>query len=233
MSTSKPFRDRKEAGKVLGNKLRMFERRADVVVVVMPGGGVPVAFEIARTLNVAMDVFIVQNLSVPGFEELTMGAVASGGVRVLNDEVIHSWAISSEVIDAVTVLELQELDRREREYRNGRPPIDVHGKIVILTDDGLTAQTTIRVMVKALREQSPEHLVLALPAAAPETCAAFEPEVDEIVTGGTPDPFAEVGFRDENSSEISDVEIRMMLNELSHVHHDRSQINGQDSRDRA
>src|SRR5688500_4716962 len=177
----KPFRDRTEAGLLLAQKLKAYAGRSDVLVLALPRGGVPVAFEVAKALSVPLDVFLVRKLGVPGHEELAMGALATGNVSVLNQDVIRYLRIPDAVIDAVAVQEQQELARREQAYRGERAASEIRGRTVILVDDGLATGSTMRAAVVALRQQQPARIVIAVPIAAPETCDEFRAEVDEIV----------------------------------------------------
>jgi predicted phosphoribosyltransferase len=183
----RPFRNRSEAGQLLAAKLTEYANRPDVLVLALPRGGVPVAHEVARALNTPLDLFLVRKLGVPGHEELAMGAVATGGLRVLNDHVVDSLRLPDSVIDKVTTQERQELTRRERLYRGGRPHADVRGQIVILVDDGLATGATMHAAIAALRQQQPARLVVAVPTAAPETCEALKTEVDEVICAITMD----------------------------------------------
>src|SRR5256885_911389 len=168
------FRDRDEAGDLLGRELaRLLTRRDDVVVLALPRGGVPVAYGVARALDVPLDVFIVRKLGVPGHEELAMGAIASGGVRVLNRDVLDYMPVPQRMIDAVAAREQQELERREREYRGARPPLDVKDKTVIVVDDGLATGSTMRAAVAALHKMEPRAVIVAVPVAAPSTRHEF------------------------------------------------------------
>src|SRR3989441_1628182 len=164
------FRDRREAGQVLAERLQDYKNRPDVIVLALPRGGVPVAYEVAEALHAPLDVFIVRKLGVPGHEELAMGAIASGGVRVINRSVVDQLGLSADEINRVAEAELRELERRQREYRGDRPPPDVRGKIVILIDDGLATGSTMRAAAMALRRMNPAKIVVAVPTAAPETC---------------------------------------------------------------
>jgi predicted phosphoribosyltransferase len=205
------FRDRSEAGRQLAARLAQYADRPDVLVLALPRGGVPVGYEVARALHVPMDVFIVRKLGVPGHEELAMGAVASGGVRVLNDQVVSGLGIPDYVIDAVAGWEQQELERRERLYRGQRPPPDVRGKTVILVDDGLATGSTMLAAVRALRKLGPARIVVAVPVASPDTCELLKSEVDEVVCAVTPDPFYAVGLWYRNFSQTTDEEVRELL----------------------
>jgi predicted phosphoribosyltransferase len=212
-----PFRDRTEAGRLLASKLREYANRDDVVVLALPRGGVPVAFEVARALNAPMDVFVVRKLGVPGHEEVAMGAIASGGVRVLNEDVVLGLGIPDEIIDMVTAREEMELERREREYRGGRPPIEVQGRTVILVDDGLATGSSMRVAALAMEKKNPAQIIVAVPVGAPGTCAEFESVVDKVVCGVTPEPFWAVGQWYQDFSQISDEEVRDLLNRAANV----------------
>jgi predicted phosphoribosyltransferase len=205
------FQDRYEAGRLLASKLRSFANHPDAVVLALPRGGVPVGFEVAKTLNLPLDVFVVRKLGVLGYEELAMGVIASGGVRVLNEDLIRSANIPDEVVDAVAAEEERELERREREYREGRPPIDVKDRTVILVDDGLATGSSMRVAVLALRNRKPRQIVIAVPVASPQTCAEFESEVDQVICAVTPEPFWAVGQWYKDFSQTSDEEVRDLL----------------------
>jgi predicted phosphoribosyltransferase len=205
------FRNRTEAGRVLADHLTRYANRPDVVVLALPRGGVPVAFEVARALGAPLDVFLVRKLGVPGHEELAMGALAMGGVRFLNQDVLGHVPVSLEAIESVTEAEAAELSRRDREYRDGRPPPDVRGKTVILVDDGLATGSSMRAAVAALRQMGPEKVVVAVPVAAAETCAEFSREVDEVVCARTPEPFRAVGWWYEDFGQTSDDEVRELL----------------------
>src|SRR4051812_48324710 len=205
------FRNRAEAGRLLAGRLRQYAGRDDVVVLGLPRGGVPVAFEVARALGAPLDVFLVRKLGVPGHEELALGAIATGGVRLLNPDVVRGLGVPPHVIDQVTATELAELERREREYRGDRPPPDVRGKTVILIDDGLATGASMRAAVAALRQEKPARIVVAVPIAAPTTCEEFEDEVDEVVCARTPEPFYAVGLWYEDFSQTTDEEVRELL----------------------
>jgi len=209
------FKDRRDAGKQLAQELSAYAGRSDVIVLALPRGGVPVAYEVARALNAPLDIFIVRKLGLPGHEELAIGAIASGGVRVLNEDIVRALNIPQAMIDAVARRELQELERRERAYRGNRPPPDVRGRTVILIDDGLATGASMRAAVAALRAQNPARIVVAVPTAAPETCAAFESEVDEIVCAMTPEPFYGVGRWYEDFSQTTDEEVRALLEQAA------------------
>jgi len=206
-----PFRDRTEAGRCLSKKLVAYADRNDVIVLALPRGGVPVGYEVAKALRVPLDAFLVRKLGAPGQEELAMGAIAAGGIRVLNDEVVRLLHIPQRVIDSVAAKEAQELARRDRLYRGTRPPPDVKGNTVILVDDGLATGSSMRAAVAALREQAPKRIVVAVPVAAAQTVREFSGEVDELVCCYTPEPFFSVGFWYEDFSQASDHEIRELL----------------------
>jgi putative phosphoribosyl transferase len=205
------FQDRYEAGRFLASKLTDFANRSDLVVLALPRGGVPVAIEVARALNAPLDVFIVRKLGVPGQEELAMGALASGGIRLLNRAVIHDIGIPQSVIETVTAREQAELERREREYREGRQPLDVRGRTVILVDDGLATGSSMRVAVEALKRKGPAQIVVAVPVASPVTSADFESEGNRVICAVTPEPFRAVGQWYSDFSQTSDDEVRDLL----------------------
>jgi predicted phosphoribosyltransferase len=205
------FRDRAEAGRLLAARLRPYADRPDVLVLALPRGGVPVAWEVARALHAPLDVFLVRKLGVPGHEELAMGALATGGVRVLNEEVVNVLRIPEEEIDAVAADEQRELERREQAYRDGRPPPDVRGRVVILIDDGLATGSTMRAAVAALRQQRPARIVVAVPVGAAETCAELQREADEVVCARTPEPFYAVGLWYDDFRQTTDAEVADLL----------------------
>ena len=205
------FRNRREAGQVLASLLAGYRGRPDVAVLGLPRGGVPVAYEIATALHAPLDVMVVRKLGVPGHEELAMGAIASGGVQVVNEEVIRHLGITSPILASVAAIEQQELARRERAYRGERPPVTVEGRTVILVDDGLATGSTMRAAVAALRRRHPTQVIVAVPTAAPETCEELRQEVDEIVCAMTPTPFYGVGEWYEEFGQTSDEEVRDLL----------------------
>lgn len=210
-----PFQDRHDAGRQLAAELDAYADRADVLVLGLPRGGVPVAYEVAEALAAPLDVFLVRKLGVPGHEELAMGAIASGGVRVLNDDVVADLRLPEAVIEAVAASELRELARRERLYRGDRPAPDVHGRTVVLVDDGLATGSTMRAAAEALRQQGPARIVAAVPVAAPVICRAIDEVVDETVCAVTPDPFYAVGLWYVDFSPTSDREVRDLLDRSS------------------
>jgi predicted phosphoribosyltransferase len=205
------FRDRRDAGRLLAAKLAAYAHRPDVLVLALPRGGVPVAYEVARALGAPLDVFIVRKLGVPGYEELAMGAVATGGVRVLNKQIVERLGIPDYLIEAVTAREQKELERRERLYRSGRPHPDIRGCTVILVDDGLATGATMHAAVEALRQQQPARIVVAVPTASPETCEEMKTKADEVICAITPEPFHAVGVWYQDFSQTTDEEVRDLL----------------------
>jgi putative phosphoribosyl transferase len=205
------FRDRTDAGRQLAGRLGAYAGRADVCVLGLPRGGVPVAAEVAAALGAPLDVFVVRKLGVPGHEELAMGAIASGGVRVLNEEAVGALHIPPAEIEVATALAGAELRRLEGLYRGARPPLDVRGRSVILVDDGLATGSTMRAAAAALRRLGPARTVVAVPVAAPETCAALRREVDEVVCVLLPESFYAVGAWYEDFSQTTDEEVRRSL----------------------
>jgi putative phosphoribosyl transferase len=208
------FRDRREAGRFLAQKLKAYADKPDVLVLALPRGGVPVAYEVAQALHAPLDVFIVRKLGVPGHEELAFGAIASGGVRVLND-LVGPLEISRDTIEAVTKRERQELQRRERIYRDDRPAPDVRDRTVLLVDDGLATGSTMRAAVAALRQQGPRRIVVAVPVGAPDTCFALEDEADEVVCVRKPMPFSAVGIWYADFSQTTDEEVHALLEQAA------------------
>jgi predicted phosphoribosyltransferase len=205
------FRDRREAGRLLAPKLSHYADRDDVLVLALPRGGVPVAYEVAMALRVPLDVFVVRKLGVPGHQELAMGAVATGGVRVLNDELVKGLGIPDRVIEAITESERNELERRERLYRDDRPRPDVRGRTVILVDDGLATGATMQAAIAALRQLKPARVVVAVPTASPDTCEEMRAQVDDVICAITPEPFYAVGRWYHDFSQTTDEEVRQLL----------------------
>lgn len=205
------FRDRTDAGRELAKNLSGYADNTDVIVLALPRGGIPVGFQVAKRLNVPLDVFLVRKLGVPGHEELAMGAIASGGTRVMNENVLSMLRISDDELDEITAREQQELERRERAYRGDRPEIELADRIVILVDDGLATGASMRAAVSAIRARNPARIVVAVPVAAPETCREFENEVDEVVCATTPEPFYAVGAWYEDFSQTTDEEVKAFL----------------------
>lgn len=206
-----PLRDRKDAGEKLAQRLKAYAGREDVVVVALPRGGVPVAYEIATGLGVPLDILVVRKLGVPGQEELAMGAIASSGGRVLNREIVDTLMISDEVIEAESAREQQEITRRLRAYRGDKPPLNVQEKTVILTDDGVATGATLRAALAALRMQQPAKIIVAVGVAPPETYREIIEEADELVCLYKPDPFIAVGIWFADFSPTTDEEVRMRL----------------------
>ena len=200
-----------DAGRKLAARLTRYANRGDVLVLALPRGGVPVAYEVAKELKAPLDVFLVRKLGVPGHEELAMGAIASGGIRVVNEELVHYLGIPDEVIDAIAAVEQQELERRAEAYRDDRPPPDIKDHVVILIDDGLATGSTMRAAAASLRLQKPRRIVVAVPVSSPETCDEFRSEVDEIVCALTPEHFQGVGLWYKDFSQTSDEEVRELL----------------------
>jgi len=204
------YADRHEAGVALADRLLEFAGR-DVVVLGLPRGGIPVAYEVARALHAPLDVFVVRKLGLPGHPELAMGAIASGGVRVLNDEIVRQLRVPSAAIEAVTRGEQMELERRERAYRGARTAIPIEGRVVILVDDGLATGSTMRAAVLAVRRLIPAEIIVAVPVGARDTCRALTEVADDVVCALTPEPFTAVGLWYENFDQTTDEEVRRLL----------------------
>lgn len=205
------FSDRADAGRVLAAALAGYAGRSDVIVLALPRGGVPVAYEVARALGAPLDVFLVRKLGLPAHEELAMGAIASGGIRLINEDVVQAYHVTDAEIEAVASTERAELERRELLYRDGRALPPLEGRTVILVDDGLATGATMRVAVLALREKSPARIVVAVPVAAAETCEEFQSIVDDVVCAETPSPFYAVGLWYENFTQTTDDEVHELL----------------------
>jgi len=205
------FRNRADAGRRLAQELSHYAGREDVVVLGLPRGGVPVAYQVARALRAPLDVFLVRKLGVPGQKELAMGAIASGGVRVLNEDVERALNVSQEAVETVAARERRELERRARAYRGDRPEPELAGRIAILVDDGLATGASMRAAVEALRAGRPARIVVAVPTAAPQTCRGFRDEVDEVVCVATPQPFFGVGAWYQDFSQTTDAEVQGYL----------------------
>ena len=205
------FANRTEAGRLLAEKLEKYANRNDVIVFGLPRGGVPVAYEVAKRLHVPLDVFIVRKLGVPGFEELAAGAIASGSVRVLNEDVMRAIPYGDAAIEAVTAKETVELQRREQIYREGRPAPDLRGNVVMLVDDGWATGATMRAAVKALRQSGAAKIVVAVPVGPPDTCREIAQEADETICLSTPEFFQAVGQYYEDFSQTSDDDVRKLL----------------------
>ena len=209
------FANRTEAGRLLAEKLENYAGRDDVIVLGLPRGGVPVAYEVAKRLVAPLDVFIVRKLGVPGFEELAAGAIASGGVRVLNEDVIRAIPHADAAIEAVTTTEAAELERREQIYRDARPQPELRNRMVILVDDGLATGATMRAAVKALRQSGAAKIVVAVPVGPPDTCRELEGEADETICLSTPEFFQAVGQYYEDFSQTSDEDVRELLSQAA------------------
>jgi predicted phosphoribosyltransferase len=209
------FRDRFHAGRLLAERLSAYEGRPDVVVLGLARGGMPVAYEVAGALAAPLDVFLVRKLGVPGHEELAMGAIASGGVRVLNPDVVRSLAIPGQVIEAVAGRETAELARREVLYRGDRGPVDLEGNVVVIVDDGLATGASMRAAVTGVRERRPRSIIVAVPTAAPEACAALGRLVDDIICLAQPDPFYGVGYWYEDFAQTGDEVVTSLLEQAA------------------
>lgn len=211
VASMQTFADRVEAGQVLAGKLTGYRDRHDVMVLALPRGGVPVASEVARALSVPFDVFVVRKLGVPGHEELAMGAIASGGVRQINRDVVDALGIPGAVIEAVAAREQRELERREQAYRGRRAPLALINKTLILVDDGLATGSTMRAAVMAARQQQPARVIVAVPVGAVSTCADLATEADDVVCVRTPEPFVAVGLWYRDFTPTTDQEVRALL----------------------
>ena len=212
---SLPFHDRTDAGRQLASKLRAYAHRPDVLVLALPRGGVPVAFEVVRKLKVSLDLLLVRKLGVPGHEELAMGALASGGIRVVNDDVVKELGISRSILDQAAAREEKELARREKLYRGERPPPEIRGHTLILVDDGLATGSSMRAALSAVRARGPARVVVAVPIAAAAARQELQQEADELVFVETADPFFSVGFWYRDFSQVSDQEIRGLLDQAA------------------
>lgn len=212
------FQDRSDAGRVLAERLDRLARHPDVIVLALPRGGVPVAFEIATRLDAPLDIFVVRKLGVPGQEELAMGALATGGVQVINEEVARALNISREAIERVAERERTELERREQLYRGGRPAPSLSGRTVILVDDGLATGSTMRAAVQAVKQQQPERVIVAVPVAAASTCDQLRAEAGEVICVNMPDSFSAVGQWYMDFTQTSDAEVRELLNRAQAQH---------------
>ena len=215
------FADRKQAGQVLAQKLLRYRDDAGAVVLALPRGGVPVAFEVAHALHAPLDVFIVRKLGLPGHEEFAMGAIATGGVMVMNPD-LAGFHIPEPAIEAVVARERSELDRREVLYRGDRPPLPIEGRVAILVDDGLATGSTMLAAATAVRRQRPKRIVVAVPVAAAETCQAFRSEVDEVVCAVTPESFRAVGMWYADFGQVSDAEVHALLDAAWRAESDRA-----------
>jgi putative phosphoribosyl transferase len=207
------YQDRTEAGRLLAERLAKYKNRPDVVILALPRGGVPVGFEVAQALNAPLDVFVVRKLGVPGQEELAMGAIASGGVRVLNEDIVQMLRIPDEMIEATVAKETEELERRERLYRGDRPGLDARGRVAILIDDGLATGSTMRAAAMALRRHLPSRIVVAAPVAAGSTCDELSNEVDEVICAETPEPFYAISIWYWDFTQTTDDQVRELLSQ--------------------
>jgi putative phosphoribosyl transferase len=213
MDERTPFADRHAAGRELAERLRKYAGRSDVVVLALPRGGVPIAYEVAEALGAPLDLFLVRKLGTPGHRELAMGAIASGGVRVLNDEVVRWLGIPESAIDEVAREEQRELERREQLYREGRVPAPLENRVVILVDDGLATGSTMRAAVRAVKAQRPARIVVAVPVGARDTCAELSTIADEVICARMPEPFSAVGQWYLNFDQTTDEEVKQLLRE--------------------
>lgn len=214
------FANRQDAGRQLARKLTNYADRPDILVLALPRGGVPVAYEVSRALHARMDLWIVRKLGLPGQEELAIGAIASGGIRILNEEIIEALAVSRDIIDRVTEKERVELMRREHQYRGGRPALDVRDRIVILVDDGLATGASMLAAVRAVRTQNPARIVIAVPAASIQAIHMLQREAEEIFYVISPEPFEGVGRWYEDFSQTTDKEVQLLLEEVNRSFHD-------------
>jgi putative phosphoribosyl transferase len=205
------FANRADAGRALADRLQAYSARSDTIVLALPRGGVPVAFEVAKALKASLDILVVRKLGMPDQPEFAMGAIASGGIRIVNDAVITYLGISRATLDRVAAEELKELERRETLYRGSRPAADVHGRKVILIDDGLATGATMRAAVAALRQRNPARIVVAVPVGASDICHAFQAEVDETICLETPEPFLSVGRWYASFPQTTDEEVQQLL----------------------
>jgi putative phosphoribosyl transferase len=205
------FKDRRDTGIQLSKKLRKYSDREDVIVLGLPRGGVPVAYEVAKTLKAPLDVFIVRKLGVPRQPELAMGAIASGGVRVMNENIVSQSGVTYAEITEIVEKEQKELQKREEHYRGVRPDIDIAGKIVLLVDDGLATGATMRAAISALKQLDLKKIVIAVPTAPADTCQDFESSVDDLICLNNPSPFWGVGRSYQNFSQTSSVQVREFI----------------------
>jgi putative phosphoribosyl transferase len=212
------FQDRVQAGQVLARKLRRFVFDADTLVLALPRGGVPVAFQVAHALPAELDICLVRKIGVPGEDELAMGAIASGGTRVLNKSLIRNLGISPAEVEQATAKEQREIERREHLYRDGRPALSIKGRTAILVDDGLATGASMLAAVQAVRTKQPRRVVVAVPVASRETCDDFRRLVDDVICAATPEPFHSVGVWYQDFSQTSDAEVCELLERASHQH---------------
>lgn len=213
MTSETRFRDRREAGAAVASLLQRYANRTDVVVLALPRGGVPVGFEVAEALGAPLDIFLVRKLGMPGHPEYAMGAIASGGVRVLSREVLSTYGVTDEAVEQIARVEQTELERRERAYREHHAPAAITGKTVILVDDGLATGSTMKAAVEAVRKLGPARVAVAVPVGAPETCEEFRGIADDLVCARMPDPFSAVGLWYDDFSQTPDAEVTTLLAE--------------------
>ncbi|MQA31072.1 MAG: phosphoribosyltransferase [Luteitalea sp.] len=213
LDTRPPFADRREAGRELAAELGEYKDRHDVLVLALPRGGVPVGYEVARALRAPLDVFLVRKLGMPGHQELAMGAIASGGIRVLNDDLVGWYRVPASVIDEVARVEQIELERREAAYREGRTPMNLRDRTALLIDDGLATGSSMKAAVQAVRRHAPARIVVAVPVGAADTCRELADLADAIVCARTPEPFSAVGLWYRDFSQTTDAEVRALLHE--------------------
>jgi putative phosphoribosyl transferase len=209
-----PYKNRSQAGRELAEALQPYANRPDVLILALPRGGVPVAYEVAKALNIPLDLMLVRKLGLPGHEELAVGAIATGGIRVLNTEVIEGMAISEAQIERIAAAELQELRRREKTYRGERPNAEVQGHGVIVIDDGLATGATMQAAIAAIRQQRPAEILVAVPVAPKDTVALLRNQADAVICPATPEPFLGVGRWYEDFTQITDAEVRDLLGRL-------------------
>jgi putative phosphoribosyl transferase len=210
-----PYRDRREAGVELAKRLGHLKERNDLVVLALPRGGVPVAYEVARALDAPLDIFLVRKLGMPGHRELAMGAIASGGVRVLNTDVVDWYRVPESAIEQAAREEQAELERRERSYRDGRKPVDLRERTILLIDDGLATGASMKAAVQAVRAHGPSRIIVAVPVGSPDSCRDFADIADEIVCARRPEHFAAVGQWYTDFSQTTDEEVRTLLQRAS------------------
>ncbi|HEX5972831.1 MAG TPA: phosphoribosyltransferase [Gemmatimonadaceae bacterium] len=213
------FRDRRDAGRRLAADLSAYANRPDVRILALPRGGVPVGYEVARALDAPLDVFVVRKLGVPGHEEYAMGAIASGGAVLLNEQVVRSLGVSQAQVQRVLEAERRELDRREARYRGDRPAPQVAGNTIVLVDDGLATGSTMLVAVAALREEKPARIIVAVPVGSPDSCAVMRGAADDVICSMTPEPFQAVGLWYDDFSQTTDEEVHELLDRAAHVRH--------------
>lgn len=216
------FRDRREAGRMLGDLVRLSVADVGALVLGLPRGGVPVAFEVARALRVELDIFLVRKIGMPGEEELALGAIASGGIRVLNQDLVRYLRVPAEAIEEIAGREQTELERRERAFRGGRPPISVTGRAVVLVDDGLATGASMQAAIRAVRPLGAKSVVVAVPVAARSTCREFRSRADLVICAATPDPFGSVGAWYEDFSQTTDEEVHSLLREAAQIAAERA-----------